>query len=283
VTVPIGRTGKIKLELSPASINASVANQKGGVIVAEGGQVYMQAAALSQAVASVLHSGHIDTSGAQAGAVHVLADGGQIKVDGSITANSSGSDTLGKALKGGDIYIGRDEETGVLAKSTDVSGAKLESVGALIETSGLDLKFNGVSVLAKDWLLDPEDVIIDAASAATIGTNLGTTNVTIQTTAGALGATGAGTGNISINSAITKAAAAGADTTLTFLADNGITLNSMISPRRWQTQCGDGSQRSNRWRGRRQHDGSTARCKPRRVHQHIPNGQWLWRHQCQRR
>ena len=38
VTVPLGRTGKIKLELTPASINAAVANQKDGVIVAEGGQ-----------------------------------------------------------------------------------------------------------------------------------------------------------------------------------------------------------------------------------------------------
>lgn len=81
VTVPIGRTGKIKLELTPASINAAVANQKDGVIVAEGGQVYMQAAALGQAVASVLNSGSIDSSGLQAGAVHLLADAGQIMVD----------------------------------------------------------------------------------------------------------------------------------------------------------------------------------------------------------
>mgnify|MGYP006174873753 CR=1 FL=1 len=92
VTVPIGRTGKIKLELSPSSINASVANQKGGLIVAEGGQVYMQAAAIPSALASIVHSGSIDTSAAKAGEVHLLADGGHIRVDGQITANSTGRD-----------------------------------------------------------------------------------------------------------------------------------------------------------------------------------------------
>jgi len=57
ISVPVSNTGKIKLELSPASINASVANQKGGVIVAEGGQVYLQAGAMNGAIASVLQSG----------------------------------------------------------------------------------------------------------------------------------------------------------------------------------------------------------------------------------
>ncbi|PUE10843.1 hypothetical protein B9Z51_00355 [Limnohabitans sp. T6-5] len=233
ITLPMTGSGRIKMALSPSAINAAVANQKGGTIVTEGGQVYMQAAAVGSvvgsAMASVLQSGSIDTSGEQGGAVHLLADSGTIKVDGSINANSTGKDDKGLPRKGGDIIIGRDTDTGVLSKTTDVSGAKLESVGALIETSGSNLKFNGVSVLAKNWLLDPVDVSIDAASAATIGTNLGTTDVTIQTTGSTLGVTTAGTGNIFIESAITKAAAAGADTTLTLLADNGIILNAMIS------------------------------------------------------
>jgi hypothetical protein len=143
-----------------------VANQKHGVIVAEGGQVYMQAAALGQAVASVLNSGSIDTSGAQAGAVHLLADGGQIMVDGRITANSSGQDDQGQLRKGGDIYIGRDEETGVLAKATDVSGAKLESAKGFVETSGDVLSTTGTRVKAREWLLDPYNITI-AASGAT--------------------------------------------------------------------------------------------------------------------
>jgi filamentous hemagglutinin family protein len=185
VTVPIGRTGKIKLELSPTSINASVANQKGGVIVAEGGQVYMQAAALGQAVASVLHSGHIDTSGAQAGAVHLLADGGQIKVDGSIKANSSGQDDQGQLRTGGDIYIGRDEETGVLAKSTDASGAKLESQRGFVETSGDHLVTTGTRVKAGEWLLDPTNITIGTTTSGTTYTDPNATGGSYAYTAGA--------------------------------------------------------------------------------------------------
>ncbi|WP_291915087.1 YDG domain-containing protein, partial [Limnohabitans sp.] len=250
VTVPIGRTGKIKLELTPASINASVANQKGGVIVAEGGQVYMQAAALGQAVASVLHSGHIDTSGAQAGAVHLLADGGQIKVDGSITANS----TNGTA--GGDIYIGRDEETGVLARTTDVSGARLESQRGFVETSGDHLTTTGTRVKAAEWLLDPTNIqivvsitgtpaevingdptVIEDTSGSTTSQVLASTiqtainagtSVTLRTTANS-GTAGAGEGNIAVNSALAFSNNSGSDATLKLIADNGIFVDNAIT------------------------------------------------------
>jgi filamentous hemagglutinin family protein len=229
ITLPAGLTnnisvplsGKVRLELLPSTINAMVANS--GTITTEGGQVLMQAAALSDAVASITHTGTIDTTGDQGGAVDILADHGQIRVSGSITANSNAA-----GHKGGDIIIGRDLETDVLAKVSDVSGAELESLGGFVETSGDELKFEHVIVMAKDWLLDPVDVVINAASAATIGSNLGTTNVTIQTTGPTLGTTSTGTGNITINSAITKAAAAGAETTLTLLADNGIIVNAAI-------------------------------------------------------
>ena len=240
VTAPVGRTGKIKLELTPASINAVVANHKNGVIVAEGGQVYLQAAALGQAVASVLHSGHIDTSGMQGGAVHVLADGGQIKVDGRITANSSHP-----ANKGGDIVIGRDLQTGALAGHTDVSGAQLESQGGFVETSGHRMQLDAAQVKAAQWLIDPYDIdITDGAlttgytskvSATTLGAALtGGTTVTITTDANSgpasnvavntLGAS-TGTGNIRVSNAI-NAAGAG---TLELLADNRIDVAAAIS------------------------------------------------------
>ncbi len=226
VQMPISGSGRIKLELSPSAIHAVVSNA--GDIMTMGGHVFMQASAASAAIANVIHSGSIDTSAATAGNVHLLADHGQIKVDGIITSNSTGKDVDGKKRAGANIVIGRDEESEKLADSTDVRGARLESVGGFVETSGELLKFDNVSVVAKDWLLDPVDVNIDAANAATIGTNLGTTNVTVQTTGSTLGVTSAGTGNITVSSAITKAAAAGADTTLTLIADNGITINAPI-------------------------------------------------------
>ncbi len=237
VTVPVGRTGKIKLELTPASINASVANTKDGVIVAEGGQVYLQAAALGHAVASVLSSGSIDTSGVQAGAVHLLADGGNIRVDGRITANSSGQDDQGQARAGGDIVIGRDAETGVLAKATDVSGAKLESTRGFVETSGDVLKADQVSVKAREWLLDPTNITIAASGASgtayasnysaaadsvilasdIAGSLNNGTSVTIATSAA-----GSSVGNIAVNESISKTA--GTDATLTLQAHGNITV-----------------------------------------------------------
>ena len=252
VKVPLGSSGRIKLELSPSAINAAVANSKEGTIVTHGGQVYMQAAALNTAVASIIQSGSIDTTGEQGGAVHLLADGGQIRVDGAITANSTGKDDKGQLRKGGEIVIGRDEETGVLARATDVSGAMLQSKGGFVETSGHHLTMEGVQVIAKDWLLDPDNIDITGdATAATVGyskikasdiataLNAGT-SVTVSTTVATqvnqpgytdTAGTGAGTatagdGNILVNAAIVKSGSNNAS--LTLLADNGITVNQRI-------------------------------------------------------
>eukprot|EP01030_Chromulinospumella_sphaerica_P003870 gene3870-3784_t len=246
ITLPVYGSRRIKMELTPSAINAAVANQRGGSIVTEGGQVYMQAAAVGSAIASVMQSGSIDTSGAQGGAVHLLTDGGHIKVDGSITANS----TQGAA--GGDIYIGRDKDTNVLAKTADVSGALLESKGGFVETSGDYLKVDGISVKAKDWLLDPSDITISSSANSNVtgtspaditpngasGTssvvNVSTiqnaintgTNVTIKTT-NALNTTGAG--NITIANALTFNNQGTTDATLNLIADNGITQNAGAS------------------------------------------------------
>ena len=254
VTVPIGRTGKIKLELSPSSINASVANQKGGLIVAEGGQVYLQAAAIPSALASIVHSGRIDTSAAKAGEVHLLADGGHIRVDGQITANSSGRDPQNQPQPGGDIYIGRDKDSNVLAAVGDVSGAQLESQGGFVETSGQYLRTTGTRVLAKDWLLDPTDIKIVATDTATTNTRTVTsggtltaqdntgilasevlkstienainsgTNVTISTANPTAGADGSG--NITIETPLSFNNTGAQAATFRLFAVNGITQNS---------------------------------------------------------
>jgi filamentous hemagglutinin family protein len=248
VKILVSGSGRIQLELSPSRINAAVANAKGGTLVTEGGQVYMQAAALSSAVASIIQSGSIDTTGAQGGAVHLLADGGQIKVDGSITANSTNVQN-----KGGDIVIGRDEETGVLAKATDVSVANLQSSGGLVETSGGYLKSEGVVVHASNWLLDPVSVEINATAtpvtagnsvvtSATINTALNAgTSVTISTGAGtgttssatgvSLATTGAtqGGGSITLNDAISKTAGGNATFTLAANSDIFLTAGKTIS------------------------------------------------------
>ena len=147
--------------------------------------------------------------------------------------------------KGGDIIIGRDEITGVLAKATNVSGAKLESQGGFVETSGKYLETEAVTVLAKEWLLDPDNIDItgDATAAQTgyskikasdiaSALNLGTA-VTVSTTAGVTPsspsiytAANPGDGNILVNADIVKSGLN--DAKLTLLADNGITVNNRI-------------------------------------------------------
>jgi hypothetical protein len=121
----------------------------------------VQAAALNDAVASIKQAGQIDTSGQQAGDVTILADQGTIKVDGSIIANSTDV-----ANKGGNIIIGRDPVTAQLAKSTDVSGARLEAKQGFIETSGDYLKTDKVNVSAGEWLIDPNDITLSNAVRA---------------------------------------------------------------------------------------------------------------------
>ncbi|MEY4732897.1 MAG: Heme/hemopexin-binding protein precursor, partial [Pseudomonadota bacterium] len=248
ISVPLGSTGKIKLELSPASINASVANRKGGVIVAEGGQVYLQASAVAGALAlaSVQQSGQIDTSGAQAGDVHLLADNGRIVVDGQIKANSSDA-----TAKGGSIVIGRDVDSGALAASTDVSAATLESQKGFVETSGQHLVVDGIQVKAGEWLLDPTDITIGAAATSGIassGTNPITQNPnTTGTTASTISATtlastlsggtsvvvkttnASGTANGDITVASNIAVTGAADATLTLQAERDIVVNAGVS------------------------------------------------------
>ena len=139
-------------------INTAIENGVEGTIQTHGGQVLMQASAIADAVASVTHSGLIDSSAPLAGAVTVLAEHGKIHINGTIKANSSDI-----ANHGGDIIIGRDEVTGALSKSTDVSAAKLESKRGFAETSGEYLIVDGIDIKAAQWLLDPTDITITSA------------------------------------------------------------------------------------------------------------------------
>lgn len=227
VGLPLSK--RVRINVSASTVNAAVNNTVDGVIVAESGQVLLQASAVADAVASVTHHGRIETSGDQAGNVTLLSDRGQLRVDGVIVANSSGSKN-GMANKGGDIVIGRDTVTGVVAKVADVSGAKLESKGGFVETSGDYLKTDQVQVAAAQWLLDPLDVEIGTGinngtsyiNNTLLSTTLaGGTSVTI-TTSGA-----GGSGDIKVTAPITSANNS-ADSTLILKADRHINLQSNI-------------------------------------------------------
>jgi filamentous hemagglutinin family protein len=227
-TISVRMSKRVRLELDPATVNTAVNNTSSGVIVTEGGQVLLQAAAISTAVASVTHSGQIDTSGPQAGAVTLLAEHGHIKVDGSIKANSNSNDAPSQPRKGGDIIIGRDEETGALAKVSDVSGAQLQSTNGFIETSGEWLATTGTKVQAKEWLLDPNNIEINSVNTALTAGNSVVLTGDIQN-ALALGtsvsiSTGIGAGSVSSSTGVTQATAGtGNSSTGTITVNNTIT------------------------------------------------------------
>jgi filamentous hemagglutinin family protein len=239
ISVPLSRN--VRLELNPAAFGpASVSNS--GVIVTDGGQVLMRAAAVVDAVskiadATVVQSGNIDTSGEQAGRVDILADDGRIRVSGSVSANSTPQPNLPTTGAGADIFIGRDELTNVLAAVGDTSGAQIESKGGFVETSGQLLKVDGARVIAKDWLLDPYNITIAASGAS--GTAYGSSftsdadsvilasDISANLTAGtsvtiATGTGGASAGNIAVNESISKTG--GGDATLTLQAHGNITV-----------------------------------------------------------
>lgn len=257
ISVPLSASGRVRLELDAGALNAAVANHAHGVIVTHGGHVLMRAAAVVDAAsagrtapATVTHMGQIDTTGDQGGRVDVLADHGMVRVGGSITANSTGTHTDGSTRAGGDIYIGRDEETHVLAAVGDSSGATLESKAGFVETSGQFLATYGTRVMAKDWLLDPVNITIAASGAAgtpygdsdgatagvqynpSTGSTILASDIVANLNAGTnvfVSTAGAGTdaGNITVNADIVKTTTGTAS--LSLRADNNITVNNRIA------------------------------------------------------
>jgi autotransporter-associated beta strand protein len=132
-----------------------------------------------------------------------------------------------------------------LAATSDVSGARLESKGGFIETSGQYLTADGVSIQAATWLIDPVDIEINSSgtptqtaysqiSNQTINAALNGGSSVVVSTAGSgassAGGLTAGTstgGNILVSGAIAKTA--GGNATLSLTADNNITINQSIS------------------------------------------------------
>ena len=219
------QAAQVELKANSNNLGALAINST-GVIHATGTQINPDG---SVSIVATGEGGNINIAGnirsekgdGNGGAVTVLADNA-IRVNGNIVANSANA-----AKKGGDIVIGRDTVTVKLTKATDVSGATLLSNKGLVETSGQKLKFDGVAVFAKDWLLDPFNVNIDAAAASTISSNLANTDITIETTTGAsIGTNTPGDGNITVNGIISKQGSV--EHTLTLNAANGIDVYQSI-------------------------------------------------------
>ncbi|WP_141050354.1 two-partner secretion domain-containing protein [Aliarcobacter cryaerophilus] len=184
VTLTLNENQNLSLKVNKGVLDALVDNQN--LIVANGGQIYLTTNAKDELLKGVVnHSGIIEANSIDdlQSEVILFAHGGTANVDGSIIAKNS-----------------------------------------FVETSGEKLNVtSNTKVVAKDWLLDPTDILIestgendltgDSVSATAIQNNLETTNVHLQAT-----------NNITVNQNITWST----DKQLKLQADN-INVNATIN------------------------------------------------------
>jgi filamentous hemagglutinin family protein len=192
------------------------------------------------------------------GEVWLTASGGDVEVSGTVSAqNANGSggkiavgdrstakteiadgavlDASAKAAKGNGGAVKVLGQVTNLEGTIKARGGKASGDGGTVETSGDTLSVAGGAVDAGaakgkngSWLLDPTDITIDSASAATIATSLsGGTDVTVTTTASGASGPGVqspGMGNINVASAIASTGAGN----LTLSAYNDINIGAGI-------------------------------------------------------
>lgn len=241
-----------EVELSNGKITVKPKATDAGQITVEGAlkaaQVQLEAHNNNLGALAINTTGTIRATGTQTnpdGSVTIMAygEGSNIKVSGNIAAQNNDA-----SQQGGRIIVGRNEETGELAKSADVSGARFTTNKGFVETSGDYLVTTGTRVFAKDWLLDPTDITITSGTttspnwttpqssstilAEDISYNLNQgTNVNIQTAS-----SGTQEGKISVDADIIKTTATGATTpTLKLNAAGRILVNKDIKVDRAET------------------------------------------------
>ncbi|WP_251753779.1 MBG domain-containing protein [Pleomorphomonas sp. JP5] len=159
----------------------------------------------------------------------VVVTGGTVDLSGTVDASAEGEGNSGGSIIA--IASGQGIYSGDLLAQGGTGGA-----GGTVETSGHSVDFTGISVNTSavggttgNWLVDPEDLTVDAASAATISSNLATTSVTLQTTSTTASGTGVvtagGNGDITIASAISWSSG----NRLTLDAYNNIAIDAAIT------------------------------------------------------
>jgi filamentous hemagglutinin family protein len=177
--------------------------ENGGVIRADGGQVLMTAGAKDALVASVVNNtGVIEarTVDAHEGTITLLGGmaAGAVEVAGTLDAS---------APNGG-------------------NGGFIETSAAHVEVAD-DAKVTtaAASGLYGSWLIDPVDFNVAASggniTGAALSTDLGTTNVSLQSSNGTTGVSG----NLNVNDTVSW----GANTLLTLTAANNVNINANIT------------------------------------------------------
>jgi filamentous hemagglutinin family protein len=230
--VNVGKIGALGGDV--ALVAAKVDNQ-GSISAANG------AAGLIAGYQVVIHDGSLDggkfavltggpaTSATNTGAIaaaeaELRANGGNVY---ALAGNTGGViKATGVAAGGGKVVL--YAEGGTTTANGEIDAVNADGSGGRVETSGASVNFDGLKVKAANWLIDPTDLTVDAAAAATISANLAGTSVTLQTTAS--GASGPGNmsngpGDININAPISWSSGS----TLTLDAYHGISITAPIT------------------------------------------------------
>ncbi|WP_171012502.1 MULTISPECIES: YDG domain-containing protein [unclassified Sphingomonas] len=227
----VTQTGRIEaasVALRAANGNIfALAGNRDGLIQATGsatidGQLWLTAPQGKVEVSGTLKAVNADGSGGRIG-----VNGHDIILAG--TANLSAAGTRGGQVLIGTSGYGTGEG---LAHSTVIAdGARISTGGpgggGLIETSGHSFDLGPARILPGTggiWLIDPDDLVIDAAAATGIVTSLnaGGSTVMVQTTAGGTG----GVGDITVASPIVWTQPTG---NLTIDAYRNIAINAAIT------------------------------------------------------
>ena len=204
VTLSFDGNRLAKLQIDKNLYNTLVSN--GGLIQANGGQVLLTAGAANSVVASVVNN------------------------TGVIEAHTVGG-TAGHIELMGGMHAGTVNLSGTLDASAPDGGN-----GGFVETSASTVRVaDGTRVDTRaskgqtgTWLIDPTDFTISDGSTAqstsgigatTLQTNLGSSNVTLQTAS-----TGSGNGDINVNAAVSWSA-----NTLTLSAHRNISINANLN------------------------------------------------------
>jgi filamentous hemagglutinin family protein len=120
-------------------------------------------------------------------------------------------------------------EDGTVTASGTISATAANGSGGQVETSGRRVDFAGLTVKAGSWLVDPTNLTVDDAAAASIDQSLSAgTSVTLQTTASGAagpGVTSSGAGDIIVATALSWSTNA----TLTLNAYHAIAIDAPIS------------------------------------------------------
>ena len=206
ITLQLDKGSLLGYSISQGALQALVDNQQ--AIIADGGQVVLTAQALD-----ALHSAVVNNSGVieartvanVGGVIRLLGDmhSGSVTVDGTLDASAPNGGNGG--------FI-------------ETSAAQVSVAPTAHITTQATGGVNGAQGVNGTWLIDPTDFTVAASggdmTGATLSSNLGSGNVTIQSSSGASGTLG----NVNINDTVTWSA-----NTLTLNAQNNININNAMN------------------------------------------------------